>query len=151
MKTRIRFQLQPWLIVLLLSIAISIAIVNAQEDEKEEYTTAVGESCLAVIKDIFEEDRRELLCQTPSGMLYTIPSVDDAWIARHMNPGELVSGEVMLYIPLWTQVDRTTETLLLTEEPQFMPIENGRFRENMKTSGERTVLAVRVVAADSTL
>ncbi|KAL3935129.1 MAG: hypothetical protein SGBAC_009291 [Bacillariaceae sp.] len=70
-----------------------------------------------------------------------------------MIAGELISGEVLLDVPLYTQVNRETETLLLTEEPKFLVQDDrsGFRRQLMRTNGDKTVLAVRVEASNSQL
>lgn len=145
-KTRIQ---STWL----RTILCIVLVLQCLPSTNAQVQTAIGESCLAVVKDIFEEDRRELLCQTPSGMLYIVPSVDDHWIEQKMIAGELISGEVLLDIPLYTQVNRETETLLLTEEPKFLVQDDrsGFRRQLIRTNGDKTVLAVRVEASNSQL
>lgn len=111
--------------------------------------TILEEPCLAVVKDIYDEyDVKELSCQTPSGMLYKIPSVDSDWIEDKMLSGELQSGETLLNItnPL---IDPETATLLLTDPPELIN-EEMRRRLGAKT-GQRTVLAVRVLASNSAM
>lgn len=115
-------------------------------------TSTLDESCLAVVKDIISEHGKELLCQTPSGMLYIIPSVDNGWIDEKMLMGELVSGEVLMDIPYNTTVNRKTQTLLTTEPPTFIDyyeFEGRRRRQLARTTGDKTVLVVRVVASNS--
>lgn len=149
MNRRINESIRLHIVSCLVLILSLICKTNAQ------VSTSLGESCLAVVKDIFEEDRRELLCQTPSGMLYIVPSVDDDWIGQKMNSGVLISGEVYLDISKNTIVDRNTETLVMTEEPTFLASDDesdGRRRRKLaKTLGEKTVLGVRVVASNGAL
>eukprot|EP00526_Cylindrotheca_closterium_P004889 CAMPEP_0113636916 /NCGR_PEP_ID=MMETSP0017_2-20120614/19295_1 /TAXON_ID=2856 /ORGANISM="Cylindrotheca closterium" /LENGTH=633 /DNA_ID=CAMNT_0000547863 /DNA_START=149 /DNA_END=2050 /DNA_ORIENTATION=+ /assembly_acc=CAM_ASM_000147 len=122
--------------------------------------TTLDEPCLAVVKDIYdngEEEGKELMCQTPSGMLYKIPSVDDDWIEQRMLSGELLSGETMLDISMNSSViDPETATLKITDPPEFIindndddPSERRHRRNLMSKTGSKTVLAVRVIAANS--
>jgi len=126
--------------------------------------TTLDEPCLAVVKDIYdngEEEGKELMCQTPSGMLYKIPSVDDDWIEQRMLSGELLSGETMLDISMNSSViDPETATLKITDPPEFInnnntnndnddPSDRRHRRNLMSKTGSKTVLAVRVIAANS--
>eukprot|EP00526_Cylindrotheca_closterium_P005627 CAMPEP_0113612982 /NCGR_PEP_ID=MMETSP0017_2-20120614/6398_1 /TAXON_ID=2856 /ORGANISM="Cylindrotheca closterium" /LENGTH=579 /DNA_ID=CAMNT_0000522069 /DNA_START=28 /DNA_END=1764 /DNA_ORIENTATION=+ /assembly_acc=CAM_ASM_000147 len=114
--------------------------------------TTLDETCLAVVKDIFSEDRKELLCQTPSGMFYIIPSVNNRWIDENMLSGELISGEVFMDIPFDTRVERETQTLVMTEPPKLLYYQNPSrrlHRQLSRTTGDKTVLVVRVSASNS--
>eukprot|EP00980_Cylindrotheca_fusiformis_P025019 scaffold12924_cov107-Cylindrotheca_fusiformis.AAC.1 len=130
----------------LLLLMITFKGINAQEFMN------LDESCLAVVKTIFAaENSSKLLCQTPSGMYYIIPSVDHAWIKSKMISGELFSGETLLDIPLTTKVDRATQTLQMTEPPKLMFSDFGTRRNLAQTEGRRTVLAVRIMASNSAM
>mmetsp|Transcript_40528 Transcript_40528/g.97823 ORF Transcript_40528/g.97823 Transcript_40528/m.97823 type:complete len:596 (+) Transcript_40528:120-1907(+) len=140
-------QQSKWRHVLLSGALIlqSLLLANGQ------VSTALNEPCLAFVKDIFSEDRKELVCQTPSGMLYVVPSVDDQWIEEKMISGELYSGETVLDIPKNTTINREDQTLNLQEIPKLLTPDSSerRLRQLEKTTGERTVLAVRVIASNS--
>ncbi|CAJ1954133.1 unnamed protein product [Cylindrotheca closterium] len=122
----------------------SLLLANGQA------TTALNEPCLAFVKDIFSEDRQQLLCQTPSGMLYILPSVDGQWIEEKMIAGELYSGETILDLPDGTTINREDQTLNLNEMPALVNSDSSerRLQQNTKTTGDRTVLAVRVIASN---
>lgn len=133
---------------ILLSAVLALQYVHFANSQ---VSTALNEPCLAFVKDIFSEDRKQLLCQTPSGMIYIVPSVDDQWIDEKMISGELYSGETLLDLPANTTVNREDQTLNLNEAPTLLnadPSER-RLRASSKTTGDHTVLAVRVIASNS--
>lgn len=120
---------------------------------RAEAESTLGEPChKALVKDIFDEDHKDLMCQTPSGLLYRIPTVDNQWIEEHMLSGALVSGETRLDIPSDAMVDPESATLLLSGPPRLINEDtdnDGRQRRRLtQTTGDRTVLAVRVVASN---
>ena len=110
-----------------------------------------NEPCLGVVSDQFSVDRDDLLCETPSGMLYNVSSVGDAWVEKHMLSGELFSGETILQIPENTFLNTETETLELVEPPILLQNDpdGRRLRQLTKTTGDKTVLAVRVLVTNS--
>ncbi|CAJ1954131.1 unnamed protein product [Cylindrotheca closterium] len=112
--------------------------------------TTFNEPCLGVVGQ-FSDNRDGLLCQTPSGMLYNISSVGDAWVEKHMLTGELFSGETILQIPANTILNTDTDTLEMDQPPALnvKDPEGRRLRQLTKTEGDRTVLAVRVLASNS--
>jgi len=140
---------QPkWLPTLLSGLLIlqSSALANAH------IVTTLNESCLAVVKDIFSEDKKQLLCQTPSGMLYAVPFVDDQWIDEKMISGELYSGETWLDLPMNTTVNREDQTLNLNDIPTLVTgtkSSERRLRQLARTTGDKSVLAVRIIAENS--
>lgn len=132
----------------LLLVNVFAANSNAQD------LMTLDESCLAVVKEIYSaEDNSKLLCQTPSGMYYLIPSVDAAWIKEKMISGELFSGETLLDIPLNTPVDRATQTLQMDDPPKLMFSDFGtrhrELRNLARVTGRKTVLAVRIMASNA--
>lgn len=145
-KMNTKSQQSRWHQILLLGALCLQTFVLA-----DALTASFDESCLAVVKDIFSEDRKELLCQTPSGMLYVITSVDDQWIEEKMISGELYSGETVLEVPTGTTINREDQTMNLSGSPILVnsdPSER-RLRRIPKTTGDKTVLAVRVIATNS--
>jgi hypothetical protein len=84
-------------------------------------------------------------------MLYNVSSVSDAWVEKHMLTGELYSGETILEIPANTILNTDTETLELDQPPvlHLKNPEGRRLRQLTKSQGNRTVLAVRVLASNS--
>ena len=110
-----------------------------------------NEPCLGVVSDQFSVDRDDLLCQTPSGMLYNVSSVGDAWVKKHMLSGELISGETILEIPTNTLLNTDTDALEMDEPPILLTNDpdGRRLRQLSKTLGEKTVLAVRVLVTNS--
>eukprot|EP00526_Cylindrotheca_closterium_P008237 CAMPEP_0113609012 /NCGR_PEP_ID=MMETSP0017_2-20120614/4244_1 /TAXON_ID=2856 /ORGANISM="Cylindrotheca closterium" /LENGTH=819 /DNA_ID=CAMNT_0000517761 /DNA_START=189 /DNA_END=2648 /DNA_ORIENTATION=+ /assembly_acc=CAM_ASM_000147 len=101
-------------------------------------------------------DRADLQCATPSGMLYTIPQVDKAWIEEKQLNHELISGVSQIDLPPNTLIDVETQTLVLDSEPI---LRNPSSRDSIrgrrklatadKAKGTKTVLVVRVEATDS--
>ncbi|CAJ1954136.1 unnamed protein product [Cylindrotheca closterium] len=157
--------LQKLVHVAFLLLACSTLPLNAKA------ITTLEEPCLAVVKDIYDNDddddsssssrleQKELMCQTPSGMLYKVPSVDVDWIEQNMLSGALKSGSTMLNISSSTLMDPETATLQLVDPPEFINDDNAsdnddnnserRHRNLMGKTGSKTVLAVRVIAANS--
>jgi len=113
--------------------------------------TTFNEPCLGVVSDQISIDRDDLLCQTPSGMLYNVSSVGDAWVEKHMLTGELFSGETILELPANTILNTDTETLEMDEPPllHLKDPEERRLRQFSRTQGDKTVLAVRVLVSNS--
>jgi hypothetical protein len=129
-----------------------LLLVNSFHVGTAQELMTLDESCLAVGKEIYSaEDNSKLLCQTPSGRFYIIPSVDPVWIKQKMITGELFSGETLLDIPLNTIVDRATETLQLVDPPKLMFSDDSdrRLRSLAKATGTKTILAVRIMASNS--
>jgi len=113
--------------------------------------TVLEESCTAVTRDIITStvERIDLQCETPSGMLYTIPGVDKAWIEeKHLNH-ELISGVTKLDLPPNTLIDEDTQTLLLDTEPILQNTLTRQELTSDKAMGTKTVLVVRVEATDT--
>lgn len=136
-------RLSAWLQILLTLVTLGQPSIADQ--------TTFNEPCLGVVSDQFSVDRDDLLCQTPSGMLYNISSVGDAWVDEHMRTGELFSGETVLEIPANTILNTDTQTLEMDEPPtlHLKDPEGRRLRQLTKTQGDKTVLAVRVLASNS--
>lgn len=131
--------------------ASQILILVSLGQQSAADLTKFNEPCLGVVSDQFSVDRDDLLCQTPSGMLYNVSSVGDAWVEKHMLTGELFSGETVLEIPANTVLNTDTETLEMTEPPilHLKDPEERRLRQLTVTQGDKTVLAVRVLATNS--
>jgi hypothetical protein len=131
-----------------------LLLVNSFHVGTAQNLMTLDESCLAVVKLIYSaEDTSKLLCQTPSGMYYIIPSVDHVWIKQKMISGELFSGETLLDIPLNTTVDRATETLQMDDPPKLLFSDDSgrRLRSLARVTGDKTILAVRIMASNSGL
>lgn len=138
---------------LLHNIFILLLVQSLPSANGQGPTPTLQESCLAVVRDIFLEEKKELLCQTPSGMFYIVPTVDNQWINQKMLSGELISGEVYMNLPSGTKVDRATETLLLTEPPTLFSKEDDDAsrrlqRKLARVTGDKTVLVVRISATN---
>ena len=123
---------------------------------KNEYNNELKEPCTALVKEIEGEgDMAVLQCSTPSNKLYTIPYVNTEWIREHQLSGELFSGETELDISRGTIIDPVTLTLTLQDPPRLInlvDIENelARKRRRMQaTTGQKTVLVVRIQATDA--
>ena len=111
----------------------------------------LSEPCTAMKRDIMGTtlDRADLQCETPSGMLYTIPGISKAWLEeKHLNH-ELISGVTQINLPPNTLIDEATQTILLASTPT---LENPRDQQELtsnKAMGTKTVLVVRVEATDT--
>lgn len=115
------------------------------------------EPCTAVVREISTDlDGADLICETPSGMAYVVPNVDEIWIRKKEFDDELFSGETELVLPDPTFIDLETETLKLDgppglRNPQFE--HNSRERRRLKnlerTMGVKNVLVVRIEATNS--
>ncbi|CAJ1949103.1 unnamed protein product [Cylindrotheca closterium] len=137
------FMLSTWLQILLTLATLSHPSIAD--------LTTFNEPCLGVVSDQLSIDGDDLLCQTPTGMLYNVSSVGDTWVEKHMLTGELFSGETILEIPANTILNTDTQTLEMDEPPSLHLQDQGRrrLRQLAKTQGDKTVLAVRVVASNS--
>ena len=113
----------------------------------------LNEPCTAMTRDIITStvETADLQCETPSGMLYTIPGVNKTWIEqKHLNH-ELVSGVTQIDLPPNTLIDEATQTLLLNSEPVLQRTVTNRLEltTSNKATGTKTVLVVRVEATDT--
>lgn len=137
-----KFKFSLWLPILVLTkfTETSLAVL-----------ISFNEPCLGVVSDQLFVDRDDLLCQTPSGMLYNVSSVGDAWINKRRLSGELISGETILELPYGTMLNTDTQTLEMETPPilRLTQPRERRLRQLSKSLGDKTVLAVRVLASNS--
>jgi hypothetical protein len=91
-----------------------------------------------------------LACETPSGKTYKIKAVNKAWIQEKIKNGELVSGETELLLDgETTTIDETTGEIDTAGMPPGLAKKLAkRNRKLAVTTGDRSVLVVRVEAGD---
>ena len=108
------------------------------------------ESCTAVVAVMDyggkEADKKFLECETPSGNSYRVPVTED-WIEEKMASGELKSGVTKLDVT-GASFDQTTRVLTLPSGPPGLVNRANRERNLATVTGDKTVLVVRVIAAD---
>lgn len=144
-----------WIQVLLTVLALShlpkTTLAVDTNGDNGRALSAFNEPCLGVVSDLTSIDRDDLLCQTPSGMLYNISSVGDSWVEQKMLTGELFSGETILDIPTDATLNEQTQTLEMDQPPvlRHQDPEGRHLRQFARTQGNKTVLAVRVEASNS--
>eukprot|EP00977_Amphora_coffeiformis_P017502 scaffold5771_cov171-Amphora_coffeaeformis.AAC.19 len=109
------------------------------------------ESCTAVVAVMDygdnKPDKKFLECETPAGTTFRVPVSED-WIHEKMASGELESGRTKLDVTGAT-FDKTTRELVLPSGPPGLVNKPNRERKLVSVVGEKTVLVVRVIAADS--
>jgi hypothetical protein len=129
----------------------------------------LDETCIASIVDIVYEDGTDgqfMTCETPSGKSYKVNNVDKAFIKENFGNGKLVSGNVELSFDLDTMVDESTAEIVSNSLPGFRKknskgSKGSRPGRQLQTqvgncgtylggscAGTRSVLVVRVIAAD---
>ena len=133
---------------------------------RDHLPAALDGPCTALVEEIaYAEDdgdeeglrHERLTCETPRGLTYEIPAhtIPPGWMTEMIHRGELVSGATRLdFSPGLlsgagepVRIDGPTQALDVLEMPALVN-DNGPNRRNLKAvvTGERTILAVRVVA-----
>lgn len=97
-----------------------------------------------------ERDNLYIECLTPNGMAYKVPSIDKSFIKKNFIDGDYVSGETDMIFEGGIQMDISTSELVSISTPRLIKkkyLETGISGSGRKlaTTGERTVLAIRVV------
>lgn len=87
-------------------------------------------------------------CETPSGKFYTVPSVDENWVKEKMASGILHSGVTEIDTNGATFDDNGNLVLPHGGPPGLVNKPNRALRKLAVTTGDRSVLVVRVVATD---
>ena len=114
------------------------------------------EECTAFITVQYdgETSNQSLVCETPSGMMYEIPEADDSFITENFEKGPFVSGETVITFsgrPLLNKsantISSSIQDLVLTKKKNLR--KGGPF--GAATTGDRTVLIVRVIALDASI
>jgi hypothetical protein len=142
----------------LLSAALSTFLVQERVVANQDHgkvnifnLMTLNEPCTAVVEDEEYIDRVEelLLCSTPSGMMYRVPSVTREWIEEKTSTGELVSGKTLLGIPWNTTIYPGTQEIGLHYPPRLVnkPSKDEYVERRLK-SGTKKVLVVRIAASD---
>lgn len=129
----------------------------------------LDETCIASIVEIVYEDGTDgqfMTCETPSGKSYKVKNVDKAFIKENFGNGKLVSGNVELSFDLDTMVDESTAEIVSNSLPGFRKKNSKGSKGNRpgrqlqtqvgncgtylggSCAGTRSVLVVRVIAAD---
>jgi hypothetical protein len=119
----------------------------------------LNEPCTALVKDVFLNasaypddvvpiEETSLLCETPSGMLYEVPSATSDWIRENEISGDLFSGQTVLNIPPGTLIDAKTQTLRVNYVPPLINDHNHQTRMLSRMTGTRTVLVIRIEASN---
>lgn len=135
-------------------ILISSLGVASAQDAVIGGVEKLTEPCVAIVREITnQDDDADLLCVTPSGMAYLVPSVDEPWIRKKEFDNELFSGDTELVLPDPTYYDVETDTLILDAPPGLKNEESSPGRRRLKkpavTMGVKTILVVRVQATNS--
>ena len=105
-----------------------------------------------------QETELELSCGAPDGRVYPVPKsvADKAWIEDKRSRGELMSGRSELVLPTGTQINPDTQELVMNGPPGLLNnpgLNTRRLGEDrhrhLAVTGTKTVLAVKVVAANA--
>ncbi|GFH49885.1 hypothetical protein CTEN210_06361 [Chaetoceros tenuissimus] len=160
----------------LASVALDSATALGERDNLRgrRQLKKLDDTCIASIVDVLFEDRTDdqfMTCETPSGKSYKVKAIDKAFIKKNFGNGKLVSGEVELEFDEDAMIDESTAEIISKSPPGLAKKKNGNGNGNgngphgrqLQTqigncgtyvggscAGTRTVLAVRVVAADKT-
>jgi hypothetical protein len=144
------------LIHLLLSSCLTFASARPITNNLRKKTKKLklDEPCLAVLEIIDYEpssgkhEDTSLFCETPSGKFYKVP-VSNEWLQGKRDNKELKSGVTGLNFVPNTMVDEETgEIELGTTAPGLINTAGVR-RLAVTTTGNKTILAVRVVTLDN--
>ncbi|CAJ1928705.1 unnamed protein product [Cylindrotheca closterium] len=145
--------------VFLFILLNTLGIASAAQDDPVVVggVEQMTEPCLAIVREITnDDDDADLICETPSGMAYLVPSVNEAWIRKKEFEDELFSGETELVLPDPTYYDIETDTLILDAPPGLKnpqlddnSPDRRRLKNLERTIGVKKVLVVRVQATNS--
>jgi hypothetical protein len=121
------------------------SVVSSQMPLNEPCTALVKNVLLnvsAYSDDVVPIEETSLLCETPSGMLYEVPSATSEWISEKEISGDLFSGQTVLNFPPGTLIDAKTQTLRVNYVPLL--INKHDHRKLYKSTGKRTILVIRI-------
>ncbi|GFH59482.1 hypothetical protein CTEN210_15958 [Chaetoceros tenuissimus] len=124
-------------------------------------------TCIASIADIQYEDKTDnqfMTCETPNGNSYKVKAVDNDFIKKNFGSGKLMFGEVEITFDADAVIDESTAEIISNFPPALAKKtkkndnnSNGRKLQTVANcgtylggscTGTRTVLVVRVIAAD---
>lgn len=134
------------------ALIIYIFSKNKIAASKEVDYQTLSEPCTAMVERIdADEDTMVLLCLTPNGKDFVIPSVKAEWIEAKILSNELHSGLTILDIPDNSLINLKTQTLELVSPPGLINENTIRNRHRKLTSamGVKTVLGVRIQAINA--
>ena len=124
---------------------------NDSNNNEGRMLSPLKDTCTAAVKvaDFGDgiPDTTSLECELPNGNIFKVP-VTEAWVKEKLNNGLLISGVTELDTP-GASFDEVTGELVLPQGPPGLSNKPNRNRKLAVTTGARTVLAVRVIAADA--
>lgn len=96
-------------------------------------------------------DEEYLACETSDGMIYKVEAANKNFVNDNFKKGQFKSGETDLSFPEDAVIDESTATIKSSSAPGLAKKdrESVRQRRNLATVvGDKTILAVRVIASD---
>lgn len=119
------------------------------------------EPCRAVLKEVGDNPeslRLSLMCETVTGQIHKVPSADYDFIKENFIHGPYVSGETQMTFGPNAFLDLNTNQIMIGDEERPVLVSDLDVnhdttiakRRTLSTTGNRSVLVVRVVAAVST-
>ncbi|GFH49871.1 hypothetical protein CTEN210_06347 [Chaetoceros tenuissimus] len=161
--------------IFLASVALDSVTALGEKDtlRGRRQLKKLDDTCIASIVDVQYEDRTDdqfMTCETPSGKSYKVKAVDKAFIKKNFGNGKLMSGEVELEFDADAMIDESTAEIISKSPPGLAKKKKnngnngkGPHGRQLQTqvgncgtyiggscAGTRSVLVVRVIAADKT-
>ena len=94
-----------------------------------------------------------LYCETPSGMLYGIPKVDESFVTENFGNGPFVPGETIITFTSRPMLNITADTIITSSsddlELTMKKVPRGGSKNYYSSFGTKTILVVRVIASDA--